>query len=92
MNFLPDGFFNPTLWLVGIAVVVLLYIALREFGCWYLKTNRIIRLLEEIKKELVNNAANDVLKRTLERLDEIKKDMATDRQDHSPLPPSSPQA
>ena len=59
MNYLINNpstsdFFNPIYWLIGIGIFILIYLALREFRCWYLKTNKILKLLEEIKEKITS--------------------------------------
>jgi len=50
-----DRLFDPTYWLIGIVIFIVIYFALREFRCWYFKTNKIIKLLEEIKQNITSN-------------------------------------
>jgi hypothetical protein len=76
MNYLFNNsstsvFSNPYYWLLGLFLFILIYLILREFKCWYLKTNKIIKLLEEIKKDLDT-------KKVLEKpqsINEIKTDV-----------------
>jgi len=49
-----DGFFNPFYWLIGVGIFLLVYFSFREFRCWYLKTNKILKLLEEIKENITS--------------------------------------
>ena len=60
-------------WLIGIAIVVLLYFALREFRCWYFKTNKIIRLLEEIKEDIAKGTALEIAEQKMTRLNDIRE-------------------
>lgn len=38
--------------LVGLAVLIGLFLLLREFWCWYWKLNRVVELLESIDQSL----------------------------------------
>lgn len=53
-NPLASAFFKPIYWLIGIGIFILIYLALREFRCWYFKTNKILKLLEEIKHNIAS--------------------------------------
>ncbi len=36
--------------IIGVLLLMLAFLALREFFCWYWKINKIVGLLEDIKK------------------------------------------
>ncbi len=44
------GLFMP--YIIGLLVVLLLLLLLREVNCWYWKINRVIELLSQIQKDL----------------------------------------
>ncbi len=52
------GLFSPMSVFVGLVIIVCIYLLLREFKCWYLKTNKILKELEEIKGILVSQNKN----------------------------------
>jgi len=37
---------------IGLAVLILIFLAIREIVCWYWKINRIVELLESIESHL----------------------------------------
>ncbi|HKV54935.1 MAG TPA: hypothetical protein VJN94_09855 [Candidatus Binataceae bacterium] len=43
---------QPTVILIGIVVVVLVFLAIRRIICWYWKINRMVALLESIDSSL----------------------------------------
>ncbi len=43
---------NPAMWLLGLSIIFLVFLLLREFLCWYWKINRIVELLENINQNL----------------------------------------
>jgi hypothetical protein len=45
--------------LLGIGLTALIFLILREFFCWYIKVNRIVGLLEDIK-ENTTKKSNDM--------------------------------
>lgn len=53
------GFSNLLLLIVVIAVCVALFIALREFYCWYFKINERNQLLRDILSELRKRGIED---------------------------------
>ncbi|RJQ29325.1 hypothetical protein C4571_01705 [Candidatus Parcubacteria bacterium] len=42
--------FRPGDVLIALGVAILIFLALREFLCWYWKINKIVGLLEDIKE------------------------------------------
>lgn len=83
MNFLtqsPSSFPISTFWIIGIGIIIIIYFILREFRCWYFKTNKIIELLEEIKASIINNRTIETVEKKIERLNEIKTEIAAEKE------------
>ncbi|MCL2832397.1 MAG: hypothetical protein FWD78_04430 [Treponema sp.] len=48
--------------IIGVVLVIIVFLVLREFFCWYWKLNKITTLLEEQNKLLSNFLNNPITK------------------------------
>jgi len=55
VNFMP----SITQFLIGVAVVIVLFLIFRTFVLWYWKINKIVKLLEEIAGNLKNKSKEE---------------------------------
>ena len=60
---------DATSLLIGLAIVILIFLVIREILCWYWKINNIVDLLEDIKYEI--SRSNKALKNISQESQEI---------------------